>query len=89
LSDLADYLTFNTGTANTITFSATWAVSTSVTMSVLQPPGPGTVITTASATGTSLSMPWTPNAGDKNQVRCLQLSAAAATGIYTMTITVN
>jgi hypothetical protein len=82
-----NFLSFNAGTANTVTFTVTWTTSASVTLNVLNTAD--TVIATASATGTSLSTTWTLTAPEQNQLTYLQLNTSGTPGVYVMTITVN
>jgi hypothetical protein len=77
-----NYLSFGAGTAGTITFSMVWATSASVTLSVLD--ATPTILDSASASGTSLSLMWTI---DANQVRYVHINTTGAPGVYTLTIT--
>jgi hypothetical protein len=90
VADPDDFLGFNAGTANSVTFTMSWPTAANVNLSVLAPPTP-TVIASASVLGTtSVSLMWTLTPGDLNQVRYINPhNALSAPGNYTMIITAN
>ncbi len=91
-SDLNDYLSFNAGTASTITFNLTWgstAITQTVTMWVYNTLGVGQT-GLATSDNTYLIMSWTvgANAGTTCYISP-QLTGSPSTGTYTLIITAN
>ncbi len=90
LTDLDDFLAFNTGTANTITFSMSWATTGSVNLEVDDTTG--TLVQGVGITSfTSVSLSW-PTTGYTPNVPMLIDSknvGATSPGAYTMIISAN
>jgi hypothetical protein len=89
-SETDDIWEFNTGTANTITFTMVWAANQKVQFSAITSiPSFPTTLLGPLVNGTTLAWTWTPDGASAPRYLDIQNLMSANVGAYTLTISAN